>query len=526
MKMISRPVLGFVSALMGGVAVFAAVQLTLLGRETNPPARLNVQDTPINRETRGVTSYAPILKRAASSVVNIYSTRTVQLRRLPMFPFENPFGQSFGDDQDSMDRPGQNQNRGRNQRNGNTITRKEQGLGSGVIVSADGYILTANHVVEGADPNGVKVSLPSGGKEFTAKIIGTDPPTDVAVLKIDARDLPAITIADSGKLEVGDVCLAIGNPFGVGQTVTMGMVSALGRGNFPFGQITEYEDFIQTDAAINQGNSGGALIDAEGRLIGINTAIFSPSGGNAGIGFAVPVNLARTVMEHLVQYGKFTRGYLGVNIQSLTPDLAEEFKLPDRSGAIVSDVRPESPAEQAGLQSGDVIRELNGKPVVDSQQLRLTISQTAPGTKVALKIIRSEPGLKPVEKSFNATLAALRPEEAVNRSSRARPDEDKAAREDALDGVEVTDLNGRIRQQLGVPPAIRGALITSVEDGSASADAGLSRGDVILEINRQPVRSADDAVELSKKVKSARITLRVWRNGGSSFVTVDNAKGK
>jgi len=362
MRRISRSVLGFTSALLGGLAVFAAVQFSSVGREANPVPQFNVQDKPIERQTHGVTSYAPVIKRAAPSVVTIYSTRTVRMTRMPINRFGDPFRDFFGDGSEDEDTP-------RRGRNGDTLTRKEQGLGSGVIVSSEGYILTANHVVQDADPNGVKVSLPAGGKEMVARIVGADPATDVAVLKIDAKDLPAIVIADSDKLEVGDVCLAIGNPFGVGQTVTMGMVSGLGRTSL---DINQYENFIQTDAAINQGNSGGALIDADGRLIGINTAIFSPSGANAGIGFAVPANLARSVMERLIKYGKITRGFLGVRLQpEITPDVAREFQLPDREGAMVTDVDPNTPAAAAGLQSGDVIRELNGKKIADRPQLRL-----------------------------------------------------------------------------------------------------------------------------------------------------------
>jgi S1-C subfamily serine protease len=215
--------------------------------------------------------------------------------------------------------------------------------------------------------------------------VGTDPPTDVAVLKVDASDLPAIAIANSDKLEVGDIVLAIGNPFNVGQTVTMGMVSALGRNAL---QINQYENFIQTDAAINPGNSGGALVDAEGRLIGINTAIYSRSGGNQGLGFAVPINLARAVMERLVEHGEVQRGYLGVELQpEITSGLARSFNLPDASGAMIASVVPGTPADKAGLKNGDVIREVNGRPVVDRPQLRLLIAQLEPGTEVTLKVL-------------------------------------------------------------------------------------------------------------------------------------------
>src|SRR5581483_2317458 len=312
----------------------------------------------INRSASGV-SYAPMIKRVAPSVVNIYSTRIIRERSLDLHPFfDDPtFRRFFGpDDNGNGGGNGGNGRRGRRPH-----SQKAQGLGSGVVVSPDGYILTANHVVEGADE--IKVALTDGGKEFPAKVIGADPPTDVALLKIDAKDLPAIAIADSDKLEVGDVVLAIGNPFDVGQTVTMGIVSAVGRTSL---DINEYENFIQTDAAINPGNSGGALVDAEGRLVGINTAIFSRSGGNQGVGFAVPVNLARAVMERLVNYGKVTRGYLGVSLQpEITPEIMQDFSLPDTSGSLVTGVMPNTPAAQAGMKEGDFIREVNGKKIND-----------------------------------------------------------------------------------------------------------------------------------------------------------------
>jgi serine protease Do len=526
MRWNSKSLTAFSSALLGGLAVFAATQLSLMARETNPPPRFNLKDTPVNRESAGLTSYAPVIKRAAPSVVNIYSTRTVRMRRMPMNPFFNDpmFRQFFGggdDDDNGMDQGGGGG--GGSGRQNRTATRKEQSLGSGIIVSANGYILTANHVVDGADPNGVKVAMASGGKEFTAKIIGTDPQTDVAVLKINANDLPAITIADSDRLEVGDIVLAIGNPFGVGQTVTMGMVSALGRTSL--GIIPEgYENFIQTDAAINPGNSGGALVDAEGRLIGINTAIFSRSGGYQGVGFAVPVNLARSVMERLINFGKVTRGFLGVGIQSITPELAEQFNLAGQEGALVTEAQPDGPGAKAGIQSGDVIREVNGKKVADSQQLRLMISQMAPGTKVTLKVLRAEGNGKPTEHTVTATLGSL-PNSRGNTPGRLSPGGDnESPNEDALDGVEVNELDANVRRQLNIPSNIRGAIVTNVDPESNSAEAGVRVGDVILEINRQPVRNAQDAVDLSKNVKGKRVLLRVWRNGGSLFLSVDNAK--
>jgi len=477
------------------------------------PPRLNIQEAPLSRDVKAGTSFAPVVKKVGPTVVNIYSSMTIRER-----PTANPFSgdpffrRFFGDDFGDQAQPRE---------------RKAQSLGSGVIVSQDGYILTANHVVEGADK--VKVALASGEKEFEAEVIGTDPPTDVAVLKIEAKNLPAIAIADSEKLEVGDVVLAIGNPFGVGQTVTMGIVSAVGRGGL---DINAYENFIQTDAAINLGNSGGALVDAEGRLVGINTAIFSRSGGNVGVGFAVPINMARYVMDRITTEGKVTRGFLGINIQPLTPALAKEFNLPDESsGVLVGGASPDSAAEKAGLKDGDVILEFNGKKVTDPRSLQLLVAQTAPGTKVTLRILRSEAGDKPAEKSVTATLQEL-PREALSPTGRGGPGEHRQSDKDALDGVEVTDLDARTRRSLDIPTNIRGALVVNVDQDSSSAEAGLRAGDIILEMNRQPVRNADEAVALSEKVKGDRVLLRVWSQGGGGglggthYVVVNNSKRK
>jgi serine protease Do len=522
MKRFSKWMLGFWPAVIGGAAVFAVVQLTSLGRETNSPPQIKVDDTPIERETHGVTSYAPIVKHVAPSVVNIYSTRTVRERENPFFgdPF---FRRFFGPNDDDSQGQG-NPPPGNRRRRSQPRSERSQSLGSGVIVSADGYILTANHVVEGADE--IKVALASGGQEFTAKVIGADAPTDVAVLKISGKDLPIVTMADSDKLEVGDVVLAIGNPFGVGQTVTMGIVSAVGRNAL---NINQYENFIQTDAAINPGNSGGPLVDAEGRLVGINTAIFSESGGYQGVGFAVPVSLARSVMERLIKYGKVTRGYLGVDIQSLTPELAEEFSLPDQSGALITDIESDTPAAKAGLQNGDVIRQIDGKKIADSQQLRLMISQTAPGTKVTVTFLRGENGKKPVEKTATVTLGTL-PGQA-NAKGQNAPDEEKDSNYDSLEGVEVGDIDSSARQQYGIPSSVHGAVVTSVDETSNSAEAGLREGDVVQEINHQATNTADDAVRLSDKAHGKRVLLKIWRatsgsQGGSFYITVDNTKKK
>jgi serine protease Do len=484
-------------------SALALLAPVVLGGAALAAPKINVDDRPIDRQARDA-SFAPIIKKVSPSVVNIYSTKKIQVR--PFFHpfFDDPFLRRFfggGDEESQPSRP---------------QLHKALDLGSGVIVSKDGYILTNNHVVEDADK--VEVALADGKKEYTAKVVGTDPETDVAVLKVDASDLPAITLADSDKLEVGDVVLAIGNPFGVGQSVTKGIVSGLGRGDFPGGGVVDYADFIQTDAAINPGNSGGALIDAEGRLVGINTFIMSRNGRSQGVGFAIPVNLARSVMDRLVSDGKVTRGYLGVNIQPVTSDLAKEFNLPDETGALVGGVSANTPAEQAGIKEGDVITEFNGKKVNDFRHLRFMVAQTPPKTKVTLKVLRDGR-----EKTLTATLGELTPEVLAKAGGPAEKEELTA---DALEGVEVSDLDSQARRQYDIPASVRGALVTKVDSDSDSYEAGLRPGNVILEINRQPVRNADDAVTLSRQVKGNRVLLRVWSRGGSHFIVVDVSKNK
>jgi serine protease Do len=510
MNRIAQSLLTLRSAALGSLSLLIALQAAVpavgapTSAKTNPPPKLTIQETPISRELKAATSMAPVVKKVGPSVVNIYSSVTIHERPNQLFNdpfFRRFFGEQFG---------GQTQ----------PSTHREQSLGSGVIVSPDGYILTANHVVEGADK--VKVALASGEKEFDAKVIGNDPATDTAVLKVDGKNLPAITIADSDKLEVGDVVLAVGNPFGVGQTVTMGIVSALGRGGFG---INNYENFIQTDAAINLGNSGGPLVDAEGRLVGINTWIISRTGGSQGLGFAVPINMARYAMERLISDGKVSRGYLGLHLQpDMTPALAKEFNLPNMNGALVTAVDPESPAGKAGFKEADFITEFNGQKVKDMRQFRLMVSQTAPGRKVTLKIVRDGK-----EKTLTATLGEL-PKEMLVRDGQVSPGDRGLSKTDALDGVEVSDLDDKARREADVPEKVRGALVTKVEEDSNSAEAGLRAGDVITEINRQAVRSADEAVAASEQAKGDRIRLRVWRGGegggGMLFLSVDNTKRK
>jgi serine protease Do len=467
----------------------------------NPPVKVVVDDRPLSREIGGRASFAPMLKKVAPGVVKVVTTtrgKRANISRGEMNPgngLDDFWRHFFGPDFDGS-APRQ------------FGVPRQQGIGSGVIATKDGYILTNNHVVDGADE--VKVTM-QDGRELTARVIGRDPKSDVAVIKVEGHDFPVVPMADSDKVEVGDVVLAVGNPFGIGQTVTSGIVSATGRG----GAIgLDYEDFIQTDAAINPGNSGGALIDAEGRLVGINTAILSRSGGNQGIGFAIPVNLARDVMESLVNNGKVTRGYLGVYIQDVTPALADEFKLKDSSGALVGDVTAKSPAEKAGLKTGDIITELNGKKVTDSRHLKLAVARTHPGDSITLKVLRDGS-----TKNLQAKVRELPGTEEL-----ARNDSSHSKDVGTLNGVGVADIDQQARQQFKLPDSISGVVVTEVEPDSAAAEAGVKPGDVIQEINRKSVKTADEAVRMTERADNKRTLLRVWRGGSSHYLVVDEGK--
>ena len=500
MKRIFQNVSNRIAAVaLGGAVVLAGSALAF----TQKPKAENfnappLDERPIAREAGSHASFAPVVKKVAPAVVKVFTTTRIHNTGFNGVPdnMDDMLRRFFGD-----------QFEGRTPRRNHGTTRQE-GIGSGVVVTKDGYILTNNHVVDGADE--VKVAL-QDGREFTAKVIGRDPKSDVAVIKVDAKDLPAVPMADSDKVEVGDVVLAVGNPFGIGQTVTTGIVSATGRG----GAIgLDYEDFIQTDAAINPGNSGGALVDTEGRLIGINTAILSRSGGNQGIGFAIPANLARDAMQGLIKDGHVTRGYLGVMIQDLTPALAKEFNLKESGGALVGDVTPDSPAEKAGIKSGDVIVEVDGKKVTDSRHLKLEVARFHPGQTVPVKVLRNG--------STKTLEVAVREMPGTDRLAK-NDSQSKSDDNGTLNGVTVADLDRGARQQFDLPTNIKGVVITDVAPDSAAAEAGLKPGDVIQEINKKPVRTADEAVKMTEKTDSKTTLLRVWRNGGSHFIVVDES---
>jgi serine protease Do len=351
----------------------------------------------------------------------------------------------------------------------------------------------------------VKVTL-SDKRELKAKIVGTDPKTDVAVLKLEGSNFPAITLGDSSKVQIGDYSLAIGDPFGVGQTVTMGIVSAKGRGNLG---IEDYEDFLQTDAPINPGNSGGALINDRGELIGINTAILSHgSGGNEGIGFAIPVNLARSVMDQILDHGKVTRGYLGVVVQPISPAMAKALGQGDTAkGALVGDVSPKGPAQASGIERGDIILELNGQPVGDANQLRNTIAMMQPGDTAKLKISRNGS-----TRDVSVKLGEL------PNSKEQADNEQEGASKDALEGVNVENLDADTLQQLGLPASTKGVVVTAIDPSSPKAESGLRKGDVIQQVNHQPVHNVADFEQAMHKAGNNEALLLVNRGGTTLFV--------
>ena len=470
--------------LLGGVGLCAGTSLALSsasnsGGETGKATlQIREDDKPLVRDVKDGTSFAPIVQKVAPSVVKVFVTMKASENSMSN-PDMEFFRRFFGGEGLNQMNPGQL----------NSST--EHGLGSGVIVSPDGYILTNNHVVNQASE--IQVAL-NDGRQFTAKVIGTDPQTDVALIKIDAENLPALTLTDSSKVEIGDVVLAIGNPFGIGQTVTKGIVSAKDRTTSGDGD----EDFIQTDAAINPGNSGGALVDTDGRLIGINSAILTRSGGNQGIGFAVPSDLCRWVMDSLVKNGRVERGLLGVMIQDLTPDLAKAFKLDRTTGALVGDVSPGSPAAQAGLKSGDVITQFDGEAIQDASQLKLRVAEIAPGSKVPVIVNRNGE-----DKTFDVTLGSA-PENKVATANETHG----TGQKEALAGVGVADLDQSTRAELNVPGNVQGAVISQVAPDSAAYQAGLRTGDVITELNHQPVKSAQDAVADSERQSGSETWLK------------------
>jgi serine protease Do len=466
-----------------GMGIVSWTRHTVFGASRAVPVCIGETNTGPSSERANGTGFAPILQPALPAVVSITSSRLVKVPQMPFF--NDPFFQQFFGGQFPR-------------------RQRERGLASGVIVSPDGYILTNNHVIDKATD--IKVIL-ADKRQYPGKVVGTDPKTDIAVVKIAATGLPAIRLGDSSKLQVGDYTFAIGNPFGVGETATMGIISATGRNGL---EIEDYEDFIQTDAAINPGNSGGALLNARGELIGINTAILSGgSGGNQGIGFAIPIDMAKYVMDEILKHGKVVRGYIGVGIQEVTPDLAKAFHVPAEKGALIGSVDPNTPGAKAGLERGDVITELNGQPISGPNDLRLKIGSMAPGTSVRLNVDRNgesrvvnlAPGEAPAGKNFA---------NAAGSSAENSP----------MRGVQVDEITPEIRDQLGLRPNVKGVLVSDVADGSPASDAGLQRGDVIEQINRQNIDSLSDYRRLVSEAGKQTLVLLVNRGGNTTFMVV------
>jgi len=465
--------------------------------------------------------FSEIVKAVTPAVVNIAVTGGGEGRRegRRQLPPGGPFGGpppgpggpgGPGDEPPGMEPPG-----GPGGPPGGGPHRPEQSAGSGVILDPNGYIVTNNHVVEGATQ--ITVTL-SDRREFPAKIIGTDPKTDLAIIKIEAKDLSSMKWADYDELQVGDVVLAVGSPFGLSSTVTLGIISALGRGNVG---IADYEDFIQTDAAINPGNSGGALVNMQGKLIGINTAIFSRTGGSEGIGFAIPSSIATDIVESLTKTGKVVRGWMGVAIQEITPALAKSFKLPDqRKGVLISDVNENGPSHTAGMRRGDVVISFNGKEVQSVSQLRNLVARMGVGKDADIKILREGKEqvlkVKVAERPSDEVLAKREPAPSAAPSETVKPPDN------VLAALRVQLLDAAMQSQLNIPAKTTGVVVSSVEAGSPAEAAGLQRGDVIQEVNHEVVKSLEDYQKASAKVKKDEmVVLLLSRQGNNLFVAVN-----
>lgn len=472
--------------------VFLLILIALAGCGKEEPVHLPPPSALPATTSAGVrTSYAEVVNRVSAAVVTI---RTESRVRPPQqFPFmDDPFFHRFFGDRLPI-----------------PPEQLQRGLGSGVIVSTDGYVITNQHVIDGAQR--IEVEFREQ-RTVDAKLVGSDAPSDLAVLKIEQAGLSALALADSDKVQVGDVVLAIGNPLGIGQTVTMGIISAksrrtgLSNGSF--------EDFLQTDAPINRGNSGGALVDSSGNLVGINSQILSPSGGSIGIGFAIPSNMARDVLDQLIKNGKVRRGHLGIVVQSVTDDIASSLGLSSPRGVIVSQVQQGSPAERAGLKQGDVILALNGNAVSDPNSFRNNIAGTTPGQTVTLRIWRegNEQELRPTLGEFTAE--GRRGRSTDNSSSEPRGTDDGRL------GLSVQPLTPALAQELGLSADKRGLVVMEIDPLGPAADAGMQRGDVIEQVNQQPVRSLADLKAAIDRSGNKPLLLLMNQRGTTVFVTL------
>jgi serine protease Do len=449
----------------------------------------------------GRDSYADVVDVVSPAVVTIHAEGRARVSPTEFqFPDDDFFGQFFGNRGDRMPRTPHATPRSR-----------QTALGSGVVVTTDGYVLTNNHVVDGAD--NITVDF-TDGRSLPAKVIGTDKPSDLALLKVNASSVHAIALGNSDAVKVGDVVLAVGNPLNVGQTVTMGIISAKGRST-GVGDGS-YEDFLQTDAPINHGNSGGALVNTKGELVGINSQILSNSDGNIGIGFAIPVNMARHVMDELRTKGKVTRAQLGVAVQNVTSDMAANLGLKHGGGVIVSSVTPGSAADRAGLKRGDVIETLNGQPVHDMNTLRNRVADAGPGSNADLGIVRDG-----ADKHVTAKLEEL----SGDRAARRRDGENGGSSDKTALGVSVEPLTPELAARLGAPKDAQGLVVADVDPDGRAADAGIREGDVIQEVNRQSVKSVDDLRAAVRKSSDKPTLLLISRQGRDIFLTVKPANG-
>lgn len=469
--------------LLGGVTIYhwgsPVVQTGALAPRSMPNVPRQIMETG--------KAFSEIVRTVSPAVVNISTTKLVQKESGNIF--EDPFLDFFSPFHEF----------------GLPRKWKERSLGSGVIVSADGYIVTNNHVVEQADE--IKVTL-FDRSTFKGNIVGADSKTDLAIIKIDAHDLQTLSWGDSEKLQVGEFVLAVGSPYGLSNTVTMGIISAVGRANVG---IADYEDFIQTDAAINPGNSGGPLVNIHGDLIGINTAIFSRTGGYQGIGFAVPCNMVRLIMDQLIQKGKVIRGWIGVTIQELTPELSKRFGLRKTRGALVSDVTKNSPASRAGIRRGDIITKFNGKEVKDVSSLRNMVAQSKTGSQISLRVFRSG-------KEFPVKVIIVElPKEVAEVKTEYLPSERNT---EILTGLTVMDLTREIIRQLGFNKEEKGVVVVRVAPGSAADEAEIKKGDIIQEINKKEIRNLRDFNSVAAGIQDNESVLLFVNRGGNRFYVI------
>ncbi len=483
-------------ALSFSIATQAGCNTGLFGDSGVPPVR-DAPVAPAPLVVDGVrTSYADVVDKSSPAVVQIEARQ--QTRQV-----ETPRGQSSPEDLlRQFGFPNQNQR-----------PQIERGVGSGVIVSADGSILTNHHVVDGAS----KITITTNdNRTFDAQIVGTDQPSDLAVLKIQATELPFLVLGNSDGVRVGDIVLAIGNPLGIGQTVTAGIISAKGRRTGL--SDGSFEDFLQTDAPINRGNSGGALVNLSGELIGINSQILSggPSGGSIGIGFSIPSNMAKSVMDQLLKDGKVRRGMLGINIQNITEDTATALELKDRSGVLVSNVRSGSAADKAGVKRGDIITAINGEKIEDSNVLRNKVAGTLPGTEIRLKIVRSG-----AASELTATLDEFNPSDSQRpEGGDGNPGGGSPQEQGSKLGLNLEPVTPQSARRLGLNAGDGGMVVTEVDPNGPAAEAGITRNDLILEINRKPVASVEDVRSAVEGAGDRPVLLLISRGGQTVYVTV------